>query len=139
MGVFDGRCLCGAVTYNCDADPIGTFLCHCRDCQRQSGAPVSIVVAVPSDAFEMRGDTLTMWETASGDSGEPRERWFCNRCGSPIITVMTERPELTIIKAGTLDDVSQLQPIGELWTETAHEWWEPGKGRRQFERGLTPT
>ena len=33
-----GRCLCGAVTYSVDADPVIQAACHCTDCQRQTEA-----------------------------------------------------------------------------------------------------
>jgi hypothetical protein len=30
-----GGCLCGAIRYACDAEPLGAYLCHCTDCQPQ--------------------------------------------------------------------------------------------------------
>ncbi|HET8535571.1 MAG TPA: GFA family protein, partial [Solirubrobacteraceae bacterium] len=53
-----GRCLCGAVSYTVDAEPAVQAVCHCTDCQRQTGNPFSVIVAVPRDAFEISGDTL---------------------------------------------------------------------------------
>jgi hypothetical protein len=32
-----GRCLCGAVTYSINGQPLGMGQCHCKDCQRASG------------------------------------------------------------------------------------------------------
>jgi len=29
---FTGGCRCGAVRYECTAEPIATIHCHCRDC-----------------------------------------------------------------------------------------------------------
>ena len=43
MAKFTGGCVCGAIRYECDAEPIMMFKCHCRDCQHVSGggyAPV---------------------------------------------------------------------------------------------------
>ena len=42
-----GRCLCGAVTYSADAEPVIQAACHCTDCQRQTGNPFSVIVGVP--------------------------------------------------------------------------------------------
>jgi hypothetical protein len=33
-----GGCLCGAIRYETVGEPVFTLRCHCRDCQRQSGA-----------------------------------------------------------------------------------------------------
>jgi hypothetical protein len=37
-GLLDGRCLCGCLTYRCDGEPLVTVVCHCKDCQRQTGS-----------------------------------------------------------------------------------------------------
>src|SRR4051794_15337256 len=79
---LDGGCLCGAVRYGCDAEPALTALCHCRHCQKQTSAPFSIVVAVPKGSFRIERGTLTTFDDV-GDSGQPVQRSFCGRCGSP--------------------------------------------------------
>ncbi|PYK62656.1 MAG: aldehyde-activating protein, partial [Verrucomicrobia bacterium] len=45
---FTGGCTCGAIRYECTAEPIVMFNCHCRDCQRGSGGPYTGVVYVPA-------------------------------------------------------------------------------------------
>ena len=41
MGLpLEGGCLCGAVRYRISAAPSHTDYCHCRMCQRSTGAPV---------------------------------------------------------------------------------------------------
>jgi hypothetical protein len=36
---FTGGCACGAIRYECNAEPIMMGKCHCRDCQHISGGP----------------------------------------------------------------------------------------------------
>ena len=55
MGKLDGSCLCGAVTYSCAADPVATAVCHCTECQKQTGTSFSVIVAVPRRGAEARG------------------------------------------------------------------------------------
>ena len=43
-----GGCQCGAVRYECAAEPLFTGNCHCRDCQRSTGSAYVPALAVPS-------------------------------------------------------------------------------------------
>jgi hypothetical protein len=77
---LSGGCACGAIHYECNADPIAMLNCHCRDCQRASGAPYSSLVAVPKAAVEMRGEPR--YHKIIGSSGKAVERGFCPTCGT---------------------------------------------------------
>ena len=106
VGALTGHCLCGKVSYRCDAEPLLTGLCHCEDCQHQTGTTFSIIAVVPTAALEIEGDSLAGYETIGNESGATRERKFCSNCGSPIATFMADMPDLVVLKAGTLDDRS---------------------------------
>lgn len=43
------------------------------------------------------------------------DRHFCGRCGSPLITVTQNRPDMRYVKAGTLDETSILAPKLHIW------------------------
>ena len=135
-GLLDGRCLCGRLTYRCDGEPLVTVVCHCKDCQRQTGSAFSIFVVVPSATLHVGGDTLATYVTVGADSGEERQRQFCSKCGSPVVTLLAEQPELAVIKAGTLDDPSWLSPTMEVWCDSAQPWLAPIENSRRLARGL---
>ena len=109
-----GGCLCGAIRYSASGEPAAVALCHCDDCQRQSGAPFSLNVVVDASTLSVEGD-YKVFETIGTETGKPRERRFCGTCGSPVITIVEEMLGMAVIKAGTLDDCSWLQPGLELW------------------------
>ena len=132
-----GGCLCGAVRYACDAEPVLTALCHCRHCQKQTSAPFSIVVAVPRGSLRVERGTLKTFAD-TGDSGQPVARSFCPDCGSPIRSFVAALPELEFVKAGTLDDTSWLAPTMELWCETAQPWLAPDRSRQRLPRNPPP-
>ena len=46
-----GGCLCGAVRYSFNARPLAVNACHCRDCQRFTGATNFITVYAPRESF----------------------------------------------------------------------------------------
>ena len=130
-----GRCLCGEVTYSVEAEPVVQAACHCTDCQRQTGNPFSVIVGVPSEAFEVEGSTLASFATTGTDHGGETERSFCSACGSPIFSNAAVMPELIFIKAGSLDDASWLEPAVEAWTSSAQPWSPRFENAAQLERG----
>jgi hypothetical protein len=131
-----GHCLCGAVHYSFSGDPAVVALCHCDDCQRQSGSAFSVNVGVGRDSVTIDYDQLQTIETVGTDTGQPRKRMFCGKCGSPILTLLSEMPDLAFIKAGTLDDRETLAPQIEVWRERAQGWVPDGSERAMFPRDL---
>lgn len=121
MRELKGGCLCGAVRYRCNAEPLMTALCHCRNCQRQTGTAFSILVAVPKGALVMEGAEPSTYHDV-GDSGLPVLRKFCPKCGSPIVSEVAATPAMDWVKAGTLDDTSWLQPQVNIWCASAQPW-----------------
>jgi hypothetical protein len=122
MPNLNGSCLCGRITYTCDADPLATAACHCADCQKQTGTSFSVVVAVPKDALKIEGNTLASFTTVGTDTGKDVTRQFCRECGSPIASLSEGMPELALIKAGTLNDRDWLEPQMHTWCDSAQPW-----------------
>ena len=85
MARYTGGCLCRAVRYSIDAEPIAgrQILCHCVDCQKHTGTAFVSGMAFPADSVVITGEMTTY--TMPGGSGEPMNRRFCTRCGSPIM------------------------------------------------------
>jgi hypothetical protein len=122
MAKLDGSCLCGKVTYSCAAEPLATAVCHCTDCQKQTGTTFSIIVAVPREALDIDWDSLGSFTTVGTDSGQEVARHFCRNCGSPVASIAEAMPTMALIKGGTLDDTSWLEPQMHVWTESAQDW-----------------
>ena len=133
-----GHCLCGAVSYEIDAEPMMAIMCHCEDCRRGSGAAYSVNAVFAKDALKVDESKLKTFETIGEDTNMKRERKFCPECGSPVITLLAEMPEMVVIKAGTLDDPSWFEPSMEIFCGSAHPWVhneeapERGKFPRSF-------
>jgi hypothetical protein len=133
MSKMNGRCLCGAIRYRCDAEPLLTAICHCRNCQKQTGTSFSLLVAVPRGALGIEGGTLKTFSD-TGDSGLPVQRKFCGNCGTPIVSQIDAMPELEFIKAGTLEDTSWLSPSMEIWCDSAQPWVKIDETRQRVPR-----
>lgn len=122
MTTRTGGCLCGNIKYSLNADPVAVAVCHCRNCQRQAGSALSIIAVFPRDALTLTGDLKTFKD--QGTSGQVVSRKFCPKCGSPVLTDTpgAQADNIIFIKAGTLDDVSDLNPTTHYWTKRAHKW-----------------
>jgi hypothetical protein len=131
-----GGCLCGAVRYSVSGPgiPLSTTLCNCEDCQRSSGTAFSVVVPVRTSSLRIDGELRT-FENSGTDSHESRARRFCPACGSQILSVLAEAPEITWLKAGTLDDPSWVSPTLEVWTGSAQRWTRRLPRRPRLRRG----
>ncbi|MCX7169285.1 MAG: GFA family protein [Proteobacteria bacterium] len=69
---FSGGCVCGAVRYECAAEPMAVAHCYCTDCQKTSGAQASTNLLVPKPAFKVvKGQRLKPGMSIYCDSAQP--------------------------------------------------------------------
>ena len=77
----EGGCQCGAVRYRLKASPLTVYNCHCKDCQRFTGAAWSMGMIVSDEDFEAAAmsSLWTFARTATAGSGTsrccPASRW----------------------------------------------------------------
>ena len=121
MPEIKGSCLCGAVRYHSDAEPVLAAICNCKNCQRQSGSAYSVVVALPKGSIVMDAAVPDTFDDV-GETGMAVRRRFCSSCGSPIFSEVDSTPELDYLKAGTLDDTSWLEPQVNIWCDSEQHW-----------------
>jgi len=124
MSSVTGSYLCGAIEYNMNAEPLLTAICHCRDCQKQTGISFSLVLGIPKDLFVISGD-LSTYET-TGISGLKVKRMFCDNCGSLLYSNAAAFEGLRFVKSGTTDDPSGLVPTMEVFCDDAQDWCKFG-------------
>ena len=120
MAKIEGGCLCGHIRYTGVEEPLATVLCHCVNCQKQSGGAYSLNLVMPKGSLDIQGELTTYVDT--GDSGKPLDRNFCGRCGSVITSEPSVMANITVLKAGTLDDPSWVRPAMEIYCDSAQPW-----------------
>lgn len=130
MPEMKGGCLCGQVRYAANAEPVFVGVCHCTHCQKQTGTAFSVVIAIPKSAMSIQGRLKTFHDI--GDSGQAVGRNFCPECGSPIFTDAAAMPGLAILKAGTLDDTSWLDPKIHVYCGSKEKWTPIPEGSQTF-------
>lgn len=119
-----GKCLCGAISYETQAEPLMQAVCHCKNCQRQAGSALSIIVGYPEGTVAISGEPKTYDDSSEG--GRAVYRQFCENCGSPLFTLAESAPGMIFIKAGTFDDTDWLEPSVQFWVQSAQGWVERG-------------
>jgi hypothetical protein len=118
--LLSGGCACGSIRYECAGAPVANLNCHCRDCQRSSGAPFASGVVVMTTDLQVTGTPKTY--SVRGSSGGLTTRAFCAACGTPLFTRGEANPEFTSIRFPSLDDSSGFQPMVDIWTSSAASW-----------------
>lgn len=120
MSPLTGGCMCGAVRYECAAEPIISFNCHCRDCQRATGSGYVPAIVVPRSALKVAGEVK--WFGVRGESGQTLHRGFCPTCGSRLFGKPDFKPALIAILAGSLDEPGLHKPAMDVFTRSAQCW-----------------
>lgn len=116
----EGRCHCGAISYEGEVDPAKVTICHCRDCQTLSGSPYRASVPADAATFTLRGTPKTYVKTA--DSGTRRVHAFCPECGSPVYSAAISDPPFYSLRVGALAQRDQLPPRRQIWCQSALPW-----------------
>ena len=59
-----GGCLCGKIRYQIEGDPFDSDYCHCRICQRQTGAPVSAWMDFKKEQIKLLDGNVKEFESS---------------------------------------------------------------------------
>jgi hypothetical protein len=124
-----GRCACGAVTFALSAPFTTAGYCHCKRCQRRSGALWSLNAMVPRHGHEIvRGeDRVRVWEP---EDGLPKA--FCSECGGQL---HSDGGDYLVVRLGALDGDPGIRPQWRQWLESAPDWEPiPDDGLPRFQQ-----
>ena len=116
-----GGCQCGGIRYEVTGAPQQLVVCHCTDCQRQSGSAFGMTLVVKEEDFRLTKGELKTYLSES-DAGRAKLGAFCPDCGTRIYHKPEWRKGRVSVKPGTLDDTSGLKPDIHLWTASKQPW-----------------
>lgn len=117
---FAGGCACGAIRFHVNLKPLAMYNCHCRSCQKTSGAPSLPLLVVTANDTRVSGDVR--FSATHINETNHAEHVFCNRCGSALFARNPEKPELLLITAGVVDQCDWYKPVADIWTASAKPW-----------------
>ena len=112
----EGGCACGAVRYRLTSDPMFVHCCHCLNCQRQTGSAFVINILIEADRVEiLAGDPRPV--DVPRDDGSVQRIFRCPECQVAVFSEYV-RPAVRFVRAGTLDDPSQVSPDVHIYTRS---------------------
>ena len=114
--VLTGGCQCGAIRFALSAPPLKVSICHCRMCQKASGAPFASLADIGRGYF-----TWTRGQPAAFRSSSIAEREFCASCGTPLSFRRIDGPRIEIM-TGAFDRPDRLVPTQQFGSESRLGW-----------------
>ena len=131
-----GHCLCKDVEFRLTEDPLTVYLCHCTDCQTQSGSSFALSMIVRAEAIEVeKGNPRE--SSVELEDGRLRMGSRCQRC----FTAMwgsSSAEGFAVVEPGTFDDTSWFWPVGHIWTRSAQPWFPMPEDSILIETQPTP-
>jgi hypothetical protein len=118
---IDGRCHCGQIAFEAEANPESVTICHCTDCQRLTGSAFRVFLHADSADFAiLSGRPRGYVKTA--ESGSKRRHAFCGDCGTPIFSCAVESPHRYSLRIGTITQRNAFSPQRQIWRRSALGW-----------------
>jgi hypothetical protein len=111
-----GGCQCGAIRFAVSGTPNRVSICHCRMCQKASGAPFASFADIDKNDF-----TWTKGTPAAFQSSTIAMRDFCSACGTPLAFRRIDGPRIEIM-TGTFDRPDRVVPTRQFGTESRLGW-----------------
>ena len=128
--MITGRCECGRIRYEAGGDIEDFSHCHCSQCRRLHGAAFATFAAVSRDEFRYVSGESVLKVYASS---EFNDRVFCAECGSNILVIARQDPDLLYICMGTVDG-DPACPVGyHAYAGSKAAWYEITDGLEQFD------
>ena len=106
--------------YRLTTEPLIVHCCHCLNCQRQTGSAFVINILIEADRVELlEGEPQPV--DVPRDDGSEQRIFRCATCQTAVFSEYT-RPEIRFVRAGTLDDPSDVEPDVHIFTRSKLPW-----------------
>lgn len=120
----------GSLRAATSGEPLAVAICHCKACQRRTGALASSVAAFEKAQVAIEGDTKIFDRIA--ESGRKVRFYFCPNCGTSLYWEADARPRLYIVAVGAFADPNFPPPSASIFEETKHNWIQLPDGMKRF-------
>ena len=118
----EGGCACGQVRYRVAGDPLFVHCCHCRWCQRETGAAFALNAMIEAEAVTLLAGPVAVIATPSA-SGKGQKISRCPVCQVAVWSNYAGAGDaVRFVRVGTLDDPDAWPPDIHIYTESKQPW-----------------
>jgi hypothetical protein len=117
---YRGGCLCGALRWEADCEPVFAGLCYCADCRKASGSAFVPFLAFPASALRFIGEPRQY--RSPSIRGSEAVRNFCPACGGLVFGGEVGRDDSHTLYAGSLDDPALFRPTVAIFDRDRPAW-----------------
>jgi hypothetical protein len=119
---LSGGCTCRHVRYRMTSTPLFVHCCHCRWCQRESGAAFALNAMIEADRVQLLEGEVTVIHTPT-NSGKGQ---MISRCPKCFVTLWSNYvgagDSVRFVRVGTLDHPDRLPPDIHIFTASKQPW-----------------
>jgi hypothetical protein len=119
---LEGGCDCRFVRYRMETAPLFVHCCHCRWCQRETGASFALNAVIEADRVTLLAGELEVVDTPSA-SGRGQKIARCPKCRIAVWSNYAGAgPLVRFVRVGTLDEPDRLPPDIHIFTASKQPW-----------------
>ncbi len=119
---LEGGCTCGAVRYRMTGVPMFVHCCHCRWCQRETGAAFALNALIEADRVVVLTGAPEAVPTPSA-SGRGQKITRCPECRVALWSNYAGAGDaIRFVRVGTLDEPDRLPPDIHIYTASKQPW-----------------
>jgi hypothetical protein len=110
------------VRYRMTTNPLFVHCCHCRWCQRETGASFALNAMIESDRVERLHGEVDIVATPS-NSGKGQKIARCPQCRIAVWSHYAGAGDaVSFVRVGTLDEPDRLPPDIHIFTASKQPW-----------------
>jgi len=119
---LEGGCTCRSVRYRMLTPPLFVHCCHCRWCQRETGASFALNAMIEAERVELLAGRPEVVDTPSL-SGKGQKIWRCPTCRIAVWSNYGGAGDaIRFVRVGTLDNPDALPPDIHIFTASKQPW-----------------
>lgn len=117
-----GGCDCRTLRYRLESKPLFVHCCHCRWCQRESGAAFALNALIEAERVTQVSGEPEIVDTPSA-SGKGQKIARCPKCRIAVWSNYSGAgPAFRFVRVGTLDEPDYLPPDIHIFTSSKQPW-----------------
>ena len=128
--MYKGSCLCGDVSFEITGEIKDIICCHCSKCRKAQGSAFATNGNLEEKHFKIISgkENLTKYESAKGEY-----KYFCKKCGSPIISKSNSKPGNVRVRLGTIETEIKERAEAHIFVSSKANWETINDNLPQYE------